>query len=109
MGRRLNARVELGEVALEMLPPALGLGDHLAEAVHLRLERTDLAVHPGERVVDDRAPLDGIARRPESVPIACPGGLVLEQLADLGEAEASIVAEALDESKPVKVVFVVEA
>ena len=37
------------------------------------------------------------------------GRLVLEQLADLGEAEAGVVAEALDEPQPLDVVLVVQA
>jgi hypothetical protein len=63
----------------------------------------------GRRVVDDRAPLVGVARRAEALAVAGRGGLVLEQLADLGEAEPGVVAEALDEPEALEVVLVVEA
>jgi hypothetical protein len=109
VGCRLTAGVELGDVGEEVLAAALGLCDHLGQAVLLLLERLDLAVHPVEGVVHDRAPLARVARAPEAGPVAGPGGLVLEELADLGQAEARVVAQALDEPEPLDVVGVEQA
>jgi hypothetical protein len=96
--RRLDAGLEVRDVAPEMLAPFLGRLDHLGQAVALRLQRTDLALDPGQGVIDDRPPLGRILRGPEPVPVPGPGSVVLEQLADLGEAEPGVVAEALDEA-----------
>ena len=45
----------------------------------------------------------------ETLAVAFARGLVLEQLADLGEREAGVVAEALDEAQPFEVAGVEEA
>ena len=87
---------------------ALRLGHHRLEASDLVAENRDLAVDPDERVLDDRGPLVGIVRRAEALTVAGASGLVLEELADLGEAEPGVVAEALDEPEALEVVVVVE-
>ena len=92
-----------------MTPTLLGLTDHCRETIHLRPNRGDLAIDPGERVVDDRPPLGRIVRRPEPVPVPVARLFVLEELADLGEAEASVVAKALDEPESLQIGLVVQA
>ena len=91
-----------------MGPPGVGVGDHRLEPVGLGAQRGDLAVDPGERVLDDRPPLGGIVRLAEPGPVAGPGRLVLEELGDLGQAEPGVVAEALDVAQAVEVVGVVQ-
>ena len=109
MGRRVEPGIELGEVDQEVLPAALGLLDHRRQPVELLPERLDLAVDPPEGVVEDRAPLGRVGGRAEPVAVASPGRLVLEELADLGQAEPGVVAEALDEAEALDVVRVVLA
>ena len=58
---------------------------------------------------DQGAPLVRVVRLAEAGPVVRSGGLVLEELADLGQAEPGVVAEALDEPQAVEVVGVVEA
>src|SRR6185369_17977547 len=82
---------------------------HRLEPADLVAETRDLAIDPDERVLDDRGPLVGIVRRAEALSIAGASGLVLEELADLGQAEPGVVAEALDEPEALEVVVVVEA
>src|SRR6188474_323128 len=105
---RWGARLDLLEVGVEMSPPALGLADHRLEPVDLLAEAGDLAVDPGKRVADDRLALVGVARRAEPLAIAGAGGLVLEELADLGQAEPCVIAEALDEPQAIEIVLVVQ-
>jgi hypothetical protein len=105
----LDTGLELGDVGLEVRASALGLLDHAGKSIHLRAQRRDLALDPGEGVVDDRSPLGGILRRPEPVPVPRSGFVVLEELADLGEAEPGVVAKALDEPEPLEIILVVEA
>ena len=107
VGLRLPTCVEVGEVAQEVRAAARSVLEHRGEAVGLRLERRDLAIHPGQGVLDDRASLADIGGRSEPVAVASASGLVLEQLRDLGEAEARLVAEVLDELQPLDVVVVV--
>lgn len=108
MRHRRGPGLDLGEVGLQMGATALGLGDHRLEPADLLAEARDLPVDPGERVANDRLALVGVARRSEALTVAGTGGLVLEQLADLGEAEPGVVAEALDEPKAIEVILVVE-
>ena len=44
-----------------------------------------------------------VAGRAEALAVALAGGLVLEQLADLGEAEPGVVAQLLDEPQSLEV------
>lgn len=106
--RRLLAGLDLGDVDEEVRAPALGFVDHCGQPIHLLAHGRDLAVHAGERVDDDRPPLARVIGRPESGPVASPHRLVLEELADLGEAEPGVVAEALDEAQAVDIVLVEE-
>jgi hypothetical protein len=55
VGHGLDARLEFGDVGQEMIAAVLGLIDHRSEAAHLLAQRIDLALHPGEGIVDDRA------------------------------------------------------
>ena len=91
---RIGAAVEVGEVLVEVAPPAAGVGDHRVEAGTLGDERLDLPIDPGGRVLEQGAPLGLVAGRAEPLSIALARGLVLEQLADLGEREPGVVAEA---------------
>src|SRR5215212_3563226 len=88
--------------------PTFRLPDHRGEPDLLLAERSDLAIDPGEGVADDRPALGLIAARPEPSPVASSGCVVLEQLADLGEAEPRVVAEALDEAQALDVIVVEE-
>jgi hypothetical protein len=108
MGRRLSAGVDLREVAFEVGASLAGFRDHRLEPLDLRLEGPDLAVDLTEGVVDDRSSFDRVRRLAKALPIACSSGLVLEQAADLGKAEACVVAQALDESQALDVVGVVQ-
>jgi hypothetical protein len=105
---RVEPGLELGDVILEVRTTTLGLGDHLGQPVHLGTQRRDLALDAGKGVVDDRASFRGVLRRPEPGPVPASGLVVLEQLADLGEAEPGVVAETLDEPQPLEIVLVVE-
>ena len=73
------------------------LVDHRREPGGLGLEDLDLAVDPLPSVEQERAPLVRIAGLPEPLAVALARGLVLEQLADLREREARVVAQAADE------------
>ena len=55
-----------------------------------------------------RAPLIGIVGLAEPLAVAFARGVVLEQLADLGEREPGVVAEAADEQQALEVGCVVE-
>ena len=57
----------------------------------------------------ERPALVGIAGLAEALAVALARGVVLEQLADLGEREAGVVAQAPDELQPVEVGGVVQA
>ena len=50
-----------------------------------------------------RAPLGRVVGGAEALAIALAGGLVLEQLADLGQAEAGVVAQGADEAQALEV------
>src|SRR5207247_9674813 len=96
------------EAAQAVIQASLRDRANRVQPVCFRPQRGDLAVDPGERVIDDGPPLRGVRRRPEAVAIAGSGSLVLEHLGDLGEAETGLVTEALDESQPLDVIVVVE-
>ena len=83
--------------------------DHRLEPLDLALDRADLAVDPVERVLQDRAPFAGVAGLAEGRPVARARRLVLEQLADLGEREPGVVAQAADEPQALEVLGVVQA
>ena len=100
---------DLGQVLGQVGLPAVRLGDHRLEPVGLAPKRGDLAVDPGEGVLDDRPALAGIVRLAEPGTVAGASGLVLEQLGDLGQAEAGVVAETLDVAESVEVVGVVQS
>ena len=106
---RRRAAVELGEVGVEVAA-ALARGlEHRPQAASASCEGRDLAVDAVARVLEERAPLGGVAGRPEALAIALAGGLVLEQLADLGQAEPGVVAQLLDEAQALQVGGVEEA
>ena len=58
---------------------------------------------------EEDAAFGGVGRLAEPLAVPCAGRLVLEQLADLGQREAGVVAQAPDELEPVEVRRVVEA
>ena len=106
---RRRAAVELGEVGVDVARRALASSIIVGQAGGLCLEDRDLVVDPGARVQDERAPLVRVAGRLEALAIALAGVLVLEQLADLGEREAGVVAQAPDEPQALEVRGVVQA
>ena len=106
---RIGAAVELAQVRVEMGAPVLGGREHRVQAVALLAQRGDLALDAVARLDDEHAPLVGVGRGPEALAIALAGGLVLEQLADLGQAEPGVVAELLDEAQALQVGRVEEA
>ena len=83
--------------------------DHRRQAGRLRLEDLDLVVGAGAGFEEERAPLVAVAGLAEALAVALARGVVLEQLADLREREAGVVAQAADELEPVEVRGVVEA
>ena len=105
----VGATVELGEVLVEMGRGGLAPRRSSGEAYGLRLEGLDLALDALARVEDERPPLGGIMGGAEALPIALAGGLVLEQLADLGEREPSLVAQLLDGAEALEIGRVVQA
>ena len=100
---RIGTAVEVGEVLIEVAPPAAGVGDHRIEAGALGDERLDLPIDPGGRVLEQRAALGLVAGRSETLSIALARRLVLEQLADLGEREPGVVAQGADEAQALEV------
>ena len=105
----LAARVDVGEVAGEVLAAVLGLGDHRLEALDLAPQGRDLAVDPVEVVEDDRAALGGSAVDRKCWRLRVAGLLVLEQLPDLREREPGVVAQPADEPQALEVLGVVQA
>ena len=96
-------------MAGKVAAPGLGLVDHRREAIGLVTEVLDLAVDAVEGIDEDRPPLAGIRGGAEAFAVAFARRFVLEQLADLGEGEAGVVAQAPDETQPLDVRLVVEA
>src|SRR5690349_20859879 len=92
-----------------MPSPDLRGVDHIREADGLRLESLDLALDAVARVIDQCEPLTRVVRGAESFAIALPSGLVLQQLADLGEREARLVAQLLDRPQTLEIRRVVQA
>ena len=91
---RRRAAVELGQVGVEVSRAGACLLDHRGEAGGLGLEDLDLVLDPRAGFEDERAPLVGVAGLAEALAVALARRLVLEQLADLGEREPGVVAEA---------------
>ena len=79
------------------------------DADRLVPERVDLTIDARQRVDQDRAALGGVLGRLKPFAVALAGGLVLEQLADLGQREPGVVAQAADEPEPGDVRLVVQA
>ena len=98
-----RAPVEVEEVLVEVAPPATGIGDHRVEAGTLGDEGLDLPVDAGGGVLEQRTSLGLVTGRSEPLSIALARGLVLEQLADLGEREPGVVAEGADEAQALEV------
>jgi hypothetical protein len=94
---------------LQVAAAALHLGKHLVDPAGLLPKADLLALDSGEGVLKDRAALPDVGRASEAGPVSLAGLLVLEELADLGKAEAGIVAEAADEAEPIEVVLVEQA
>ena len=87
----------------------LRLVDHRCQAGGLGLEQRDLALDPLLRLeqVDPALARVGGLAQPFTVPFA--SRLVLQELADLGQREPGVVAQAADEGQPVEVRGVVQA
>ncbi len=106
---RCRSAVELGEVGIEVAPAGAAPRRSSRQAGGLRLEGLDLALGTLAGIDEDGATLGRISGRPEPLAVALAGGLVLEQLADLGQREAGVVAQAADEAQAVEVGGVVQA
>jgi hypothetical protein len=106
---RRRPTVELGEVSVEVCPAFARGVDHRRQPPGLGLEGLDLSLDAVARVLEDRATLVGVLRGAEELAVALAGGLVLEELADLGEREAGVVAQLLDGPQPLEVRGVVQA
>ena len=85
-----------------------GFLDHRRQPGGLGFERRDLAIHPIPGVKDQRASLIGVLRGLQALAVALAGELVLQELADLGEREPSVVTQALDEPESLEVARVVQ-
>jgi hypothetical protein len=83
--------------------------DHLGEALCLGFEGLDLALDAGPRVIDECSPFGRVVRGAEPLPIAFAGGLVLQQLTDLRQREARLVAQLLDRAEALEIGRVVQA
>ena len=91
-----------------MFAARLGLVDHGCESRCLCLEDLDLAVDPHARIGEKRAALGWIAGLPQALAISFACRVVLEQLADLGQRETSVVAQASNEQQALEVRLVVQ-
>ena len=96
-------------MALDVDAPRLCLRDHRREPHGLGFEQRDLAIDAVARFLEVAAALVRIGRLAEALAITLAGDLILEQLADLGQREAGVVAQALDETQAFDVGWVVQA
>ena len=85
-----------------------GGADHVRQAFGLGFERRDLPIDTTAGILEDRSSLPRVLGGTKALPIPLAGDLVLEQLADLGQGEARVVAELLDVAKAVEVRLVVQ-
>ena len=76
--------VELRQVRVEVPASLAGLLDHGGQPEGLCLENLDLAIDAFPRIADERAPLVGIAREAEALPISFAGCVILQELAGSG-------------------------
>src|SRR4051812_22558699 len=95
-------------MGIEMSGTRSRLLDHRGESRGLALEDLDLMLRPGAGLDDEVSTLVGIAGLAVALAVALAGGIVLEQLADLGEREAGVVAQAADELEPIEIRGVVQ-
>ena len=70
--------------------------DHGRQARGLLLQQRQLAVRPLDGAAGQPQLLVGVIRGPVARTVPGPGGLVLQQLPDLREAEARVIAQSLD-------------
>ena len=103
-----RSAVELVEVSVQVRAAGPGGLDHDAQAIGLRFEGLDLPLDAAPGILEDRPTLPGVLRGAEPLSVALAGGLVLEELADLGEREAGVVAQLLDVAQPLQVRGVVQ-
>ena len=106
---RRRTAVEFHQVRIEMAAAGAGFLDHRRQACGLRLKDLDLVADSGAGIDDEAAALVRVGRVVHSRSVAFPGGLVLQQLADLGKREARIVAQAADELQAIQVRRVIQA
>ena len=95
VGQRGRSRRGAPEVGAALV----GLADHRLEPVDLGAQGVRSGGRSGRAVIDDRPALGRVVASRGNGPGSRPGGLVLEQLAELGQAEPGVVAEALDECR----------
>ena len=95
-------------MAIEVLPARSRLFDHGCEAGRFRFDDLDLAVGARAGIDEKSSPLRRIPGLAQELTISFPGYLVLEQLADLGEREAGVVAKAANEQQALEIGLVVE-
>ncbi len=96
------------EVATQVGTPALRVIDHRGKTLALVFKRDDLAVHPLKRVTDDGGPLGRICGGSKAHAVSLARLVVFEQLANLREREACVVAKPCDEAEALQVVVVVQ-
>ena len=92
-----------------MGPPVPGLGDHGLEPLDLAPQAVTWWSTRARASTTIVAALRGVVRGAEPVAVPGAGLLVLEQLADLREREAGVVAQPADEPEPLEVLGVVQA
>src|SRR5664280_1945337 len=91
------------------VPTAPGLVHHGLESTDLALEGLDLALEAGDALALDPPTLGRIGRGMERGMAPLPRCLILEQLGNLREREARIVAQTFDEAQALQVGLVEEA
>ena len=105
---RVGPAIELGEVAVEDALVARGRAPIMAPGVRPWLRASRSAHRRAAGILEDPSSLRRVLVVPEALAIPLAGDLVLEQLADLGQGEARVVAELLDVAKAVEVRLVVQ-
>ena len=100
---RVGPAVEVGEVLVEVVPAGAGVMDHGVEAATFGFQGRDLSIDSDDGVAEQGASLGVVPGGPQAHPVPFPGGLVLEQLADLGKGEPGVVAQGADEAQALEI------
>jgi hypothetical protein len=103
-----SVAIQLREPLLDAPPTPLYPGDHRLQPLRLLAERGDLAIQSHQRGAMDGRSLRRVAHRGGTLPGQRPGPLILQHPADLGQAEAGVVAHRPDVSESLQVILVIE-